>query len=383
LKTILLLISLFTQLLYAEFSYKVENTNFTISQSSPILNADKRYLYNYDRLRFRGDYTHENFFSTIIFDGVNYLGEEYVNSNEFEYIKRNKSDTPFKTQSTFHEYDNGALYTKLYRLYGGYEDNNNRVVLGLQNISMGVGRIWTPTNLFNPTNVYALEPDETFGVAAFLYTKHLNDTSDLTFVVSQDADNNFKYALRYKAFFDFAEIGINVVNSSNTKMIGYEIEGNLADTGIELRSEGAYIKNNIKTTPTIDENIKFFQGILGADYAFVNGITVIAEALYSSKTFSLGEMLLNYDSDILPNLVFSNFYTALSFSYSFNIFLDGSLVYIESFNDKNSRFLSPTLSYTLNDYNSFMIGAMIQDGNSGSEFGESKNTYYFKWLLSF
>jgi len=383
LKKIVLLISIFTQLLYAEFNYKIENTNFTISQTSPVLNADKTYIYNYDRLRFRGDYTYENFFATIIFDGVNYLGNEYISSNEFKYIKRIKSDTPFKTQSSFHEYDNGALYAKLYRLYAGYEDNKNRVVIGLQNISMGVGRIWTPTNLFNPKNIYALEPDETFGVAAFLYTKHLSDTSNLTFVASQNEDNDFKYAGRYKAFLNFADIGINAVSSNDTKMIGYELEGNLADTGVELRSEGAYIKNNIKTALTTDENREFFQGIVGADYGFENGVTVIAEALYSSKTFSFEDMLLNYDSDILPNLVFSNFYTALSLSYSFNIFLDGSLVYIESFDDKNSRFISPTLSYTLNDYNSFMVGAMIQDGERGSEFGEFSNSYYFKWLLSF
>lgn len=382
-KKIVLLISIFTQLLYAEFNYKIENTNFTISQTSPVLNADKTYIYNYDRLRFRGDYTYENFFATIIFDGVNYLGNEYISSNEFKYIKRIKSDTPFKTQSSFHEYDNGALYAKLYRLYAGYEDNKNRVVIGLQNISMGVGRIWTPTNLFNPKNIYALEPDETFGVAAFLYTKHLSDTSNLTFVASQNEDNDFKYAGRYKAFLNFADIGINAVSSNDTKMIGYELEGNLADTGVELRSEGAYIKNNIKTALTTDENREFFQGIVGADYGFENGVTVIAEALYSSKTFSFEDMLLNYDSDILPNLVFSNFYTALSLSYSFNIFLDGSLVYIESFDDKNSRFISPTLSYTLNDYNSFMVGAMIQDGERGSEFGEFSNSYYFKWLLSF
>jgi len=73
----------------------------------------------------------------------------------------------------------------------------------------------------------------------------------------------------------------------------------------------------------------------------------------------------------------------MSLIYTFNIFLDGSLLYIESFNDTNSRFISPTLTYTLNDYNTFVLGAMIQNGSKNSEFGMFENSYYFKWTFSF
>ncbi|MCW8954703.1 MAG: hypothetical protein OQK48_07130, partial [Sulfurimonas sp.] len=132
-----------------------------------------------------------------------------------------------------------------------------------------------------------------------------------------------------------------------------------------------------------EEKEDFFQGIIGADYGFQNGVTAVIEALYSSREFSYDEMALNLDSEIMSNLTSSHFYTGLTLSYSFNIFLDASLLYIESFNDKNSRFISPSLTYTLNDNNSFTLGAMIQNGDSGSEFGAVDNTYYFKWALSF
>ncbi|MEA2091441.1 MAG: hypothetical protein U9O83_03625 [Campylobacterota bacterium] len=381
LKVVLFLV-LFIKLLLADFEYTLDNTNFTISQGSVAPNIDKTYLYNYDRLRFRGDYREEDFFATVIGDGVNYLGHDYVSSNDFKYLKLIESDTPFKTQTSFHDYYEGSIYAKLYRLYGGYEDNNNRVVLGLQNISMGVGRIWTPTNLFNPKNIYALEPDETFGVAALSYTRHIDDTSHISVVASQKADHSFKYGARYKAFLDFADFAIDAVSSDDTKMLGLELEGNLLDSGVELRSEGAYIKSTFKSL-TQSEYKEFFQGIVGADYGFVNGVTLVAEALYSSESFSYQEIVLNYDSEILSNLLYSNFYTALSLTYAFNIFLDGSLLYIESFNDENSRFVSPSLTYTLNDYNSFVIGAMMQNGSSNSEFGMFENTYYLKWALSF
>lgn len=202
----LFLLSILSLSLFADFDYKIENTNFTISQGSANPQNSVGYIYNYDRLRFRGDYSDENYFATIIADGVNYLGEEYVSSNDFKFIKQIKSDTPFKTQTGFHDYDKGSAYAKLYRLYGGYEDSQNRVVVGLQNISMGVGRIWTPTNLFNPKNIYALEPDETFGVAAVSYTRHLSDTSNLMVIASQKEDDSFKYAARYNSFLDFTDL---------------------------------------------------------------------------------------------------------------------------------------------------------------------------------
>lgn len=362
---IILLLLLSSTFLFGEFQYRVENANFSISQDST--------AYNYDRLRVRTDYTQDKYFFTFIGDGVNYYGHNYITSQEFNYVKELKSDTPFSTQSNYHDYYECNIYAKLYRLYGGYEDNKNRVVIGLQNISMGVGRIWTPTNLFNPKNIYALEPDETFGVAALSYTRHLNETSQLSIVASQKAGHTFKYGARYKAFLDFADVAVDAVRSDDTKMLGVELEGNLGDTGVEVRAEGAYIKSTLNSASGVEEK-EFFQGIIGADYGFVNGVTLIGEALYSSEKFTQEEIILNRDSEIVSNLVGSNFYAAVSATYTFNIFLDGGLVYIENFDDGNSRFISPTLTYTVNDYNAFTLGAMIQNDS---------NIYYFKYSLSF
>lgn len=369
---LLLLLLFLTTLLKAEFEYSAENTNFTISQGSAFAGIDKTYLYNYDRLRLNIDYTDDYFFAKVIADGVNYLGDDYINSYEFSFIKQLQADTPFKIQTSFHNYNNGAIYTKLYRLYGGYEDEKNRVILGLQNITMGVGRLWTPTNLFSPKNIYALEVDEVFGVMAFSYTRHLNDTSNITITSSIKEDETLKYAVRYKAFLEYLDLGIDLVYSDKTKMIGYELEGNLADTGVEVRSEGAYITSKLNP---YNEDVEFFQAIIGADYGFTDGIGIAVEGLYSSKKFTNDEILENIGSDVIGNLTSSKFHLGTTLSYSFNIFLNASLLYIESFNEKNSRFISPTLIYTLGDYNTFMLGAMIQS--------KEDNAYYFSYKLYF
>lgn len=381
-KTVILVV-LLTSSLFGEYEYKVENTNIFISQGSAYQDEDKTYMYNYNRLRFRSDYIEDNgFFGTLIADGVNYLGHNYIKSDSFEYIKSAKSDTPFKTKSNFEDYGDGAAYAKLYRLYGGYEDSNNRVVVGLQNISMGVGRIWTPTNLFNHRNVYAIEPDEVFGVAAVSYTRNLGNTSNITIVASQKEDESFKYGVIYKILTDYGDIAIDIILSDETDMIGYSIESNLADTGIQLRNEVAYIKSDILTLGGIDD-AKYVQAIIGADYGFVNGLNLSVEALYSSKKFLYEEIVLNFNRDILSSISYSDKYLGTSLSYAFNIFLDASVLYVESLNKDNSRFISPSLTYTLNDNNSFSIGAQMIGGDDDNEFGSLDNTYYFKWMLSF
>ena len=98
--------------LFGDLDYRVTNTNFTVSQGSIDPTVDTTYLYNYNRLRLRSDYTQDAFFMTFIGDGVNYLGEEYVNSLSFEYIKLLESETTFKIQTSFYDYGKGMGYTK-------------------------------------------------------------------------------------------------------------------------------------------------------------------------------------------------------------------------------------------------------------------------------
>ena len=369
--------------LFAEVKWRVENSNFLLSQASYIPLEDEQYTYDYNRFRLRMDWTNDNYFATAIGDGVSYLGSNFVESRSFGLFKQLKSDTPFKTQTSFNDFDNGSVYAKLYRLYAGYDDGKSRVVAGLQNINIGVGQIWTPSNLFNPKNTYALEPDETFPVLALYGSRYVTEKSQLYGVVSQRKDHSFKYAGGYKHTFESTEIALNVMHSELTTMLGYTIVGDLSDTGVEVRSEGAYIKSDLNTLGSTENEVEFFQGLLGADYAFRNGLNLTVEGLYSSKAFTYLEAISNLNGELGGNMTLSHFYLGGMMRYDFSIYISGALLYVESFNDENSRFISPTLTYTLNDNNQFTAGALINSGLDSSEFGMFGNSYYLKYLLSF
>lgn len=99
------------------------------------------------------------------------------------------------------------------------------MVAGLQNINIGVGRIWTPSNLFNPKNTYALEPDETFPVLALYGSRYVGEKSQVYAAVSQRYDHSFKYLGGVKHSFESTDISLNIIKSDQTTMFGYSIEG--------------------------------------------------------------------------------------------------------------------------------------------------------------
>lgn len=368
----LLLLSVTTFALSAELT--VENTNFLLRQPDVFNTTD--YFYDYNRLRLRADWRSEGYFVTATGDAVNYLGDDFVHSVDFTYLDRVRPDIPFEIRTEMQRYGPGAAMARIHRLHGGYEGNAWRVDAGIQKISMGVGRIWTPTDLYNPKNSFALEPDEVFGVLAANAAYSPTDLSTLSAVVSVRRDHTLKYAARYKGYLDVADVGIDVIKSDETTMVGYELEGNLLDTGAEWRTEGGYFKND-------PLEAEFFQGIAGFDYGFENGITWAVEALYSSETFTYAQLIAEYENEIVNNMVLSPFYAGTTLTYDFNLFYSGSFLYIESFNDTNSRFVVPAFTYTFDDHNRMSLGMMLGLGSSGSEFAQYGETYYFKWVASY
>jgi hypothetical protein len=239
---------------------------------------------------------------------------------------------------------------------------------------MGVGRIWNPTDLFNPRNPLALEPDEVFGAFSLVYTYSPSDLSQITAVAAQRSDDSFKYAGRIKGYLDVADVALDLIWADDVVMLGYELEGELFDTGMELRSEGGWFEDKL-----LDE--KFFQALLGADYSFENSLMLAGEWLHTSKTFEK-ELALGLPSGAQNNLVRSKDYLGSTLGYEFDALLYGAMTGIISADD-GSFYLSPILSYSLDDDMTLALGAMLYGGEKGSEFGDLGQTYYLNFKVTF
>lgn len=349
-----------------------ENSNFTLS--APLNGNGNETLYNYNRFRVNEQVRVGNWFAVAIGDIENILGRELIQSNAYKIASTITTDTPFSTQTKTYDYDEGQMYAQLYRLYGGYSDEKHTVLLGLQKVSMGVGRIWNPTDLFNPKNPLALEPDEVYGSFALAYTYTPSSLSQITAVAAQRADKSFKYAGRAKGYLGVADVAIDVVSADDVSMIGYELEGELLDTGVELRSEGGWFDDKL-----LDK--KFFQGLIGADYGFENSFLLIGEWLHTSRTFE-HELQFRIPSWALSNLVRSKDYAAISCGYQFDPLLYGTLSTIINAHD-GSFYTGPMLRYSLEDDMSLGLGMMFYEGKNRSEFGALGQTYYVNVKITF
>lgn len=349
-----------------------ENSNFTLS--APVDATKESTVYNYNRFRVTASLNQDNWFFTSIGDVENYLGSEMIESSSYIASRQAEPDTPFSTKTRANNYGGGEFSAKLYRLYGGYVDAKHRVSLGLQKISMGVGRIWNPTDMFNPKNPLALEPDEVYGAYSLLYTYALSDLSQITAVVAQRKDHSFKYAGRIKGYVKVADVALNVVSSNDASMVGYEIEGELFSSGVELRTEGGWFEDKLLKE-------EFFQGIIGADYTFENSLSLTGEWLYSSKSFNR-QSLFPLSVALPNNLMQSKAYAGASIGYEFDALLYGTITSITSADD-GSFYVAPSLRYSLDDDMSLLVGAMLYGGSSDSEFGDIGQTYYINFKVTF
>ncbi|WP_331861782.1 hypothetical protein [Sulfurovum sp.] len=364
----LTLLCLTVPLMAIEHDLTIENTNYTISKIP--YTQDERTLYNYNRLRLTDKIKEGNWFAQIIADIDNYYGETYLESFEYGFFRSIRADTPFEIETNAKNYGKGEVFGRIHRFYAGYGDAKHNLVFGLQKITMGVGRIWTPTDLFNPRNPLALEPDQIYGNFALSYTYALGELSQVMGVTAKREDDSYKYAGRIKGNVAIGDIALDLYTSNDAEMIAYEIEGNLFDTGIEWRSEGGYYKDKL-----LDR--EFYQAILGADYGFVNGVTIMAEWLHSSKTYTADEIVNYQKSSLGYNRHLSSDYLGASVHYDFNLLYSGALSVIHSPEDQSS-FISPLLTYSISDDASIAIGAMLYTGEDESEFGRAENSYYLR-----
>ena len=372
-KIVNLLLILTLSLTAAEHEYSLENSNFTLSAVP--YDSDERILYNYNRFRLNYKLKNENWYLSFIGDIDNYYGEKYIDSNEYNFLRSIKADTPFDIETSAKAYENGEVFGRVHRLNVGYADEKHHMVFGLQKISMGVGRIWTPTDLFNPRNPLALEPDQIYGTFALSYTYALGDLNEVMGVVAKRHDNSYKYGGRLKGNVGIADIALDLFSSNDAQMIAYEIEGNVFDTGIEWRSEGGYFKDKLL-------NKEFYQTILGLDYGFVNGLTLMTEWIHSTKTYTANEILTLQESSLTNNRFLSKDYLGASAYYDFNLLYNGAMSIIYSPEDQSS-FMTPILTYSISDDASLALGALLYTGDNESEFGRINNNYYLRFKVTY
>ncbi|WP_339136311.1 MAG: hypothetical protein WGN25_00260 [Candidatus Electrothrix sp. GW3-4] len=314
---------------------------------SPELALENTNIAGYDRAHLSTDYNRIRAELSLSHEQYSNLAATLIVDNETSYT------------TSPNELDNEL---SLYRAYGQYQGERHFWSIGKQRIPLGVGRIWNPIDVFNPVDVQAVETDERSGTDAIRYEYALSELSNLDLTIADG-----KAAIRLKGYLEYADIGLIVLQDNGNDrnwswgadtsldIIGWELEGRLPGTDIELRSEGGRLHNQ-------ETGEVFTEFILGAEYGFAHSLTLLGEYRFS-------------DQNMTDQL-------AIQWSFQSGMLWTYQLLLLTDLED-NSVLIAPSVSYSLSDEMTLSAGGFIATGDESAAFPEAGNRCYLRWFLHF
>lgn len=298
-------------------------------ENSNIAGYDELYqLFDYNRLRAELTLSHTDHSDFLV---------RIVADNETFY--KSESDSLLNT-------------TSLYRAYLQYSGARHFWVVGKQRIPLGVGRFWNPIDVFNPINIEAVEPDERPGTETIRYEYALAELSNIDVSFAKG-----KGALRLKGYMGFADLAlVGLWDEENDEdIIGWELEGELAGTGIELRSEGGSFHDR-------RSGQRSTQLIAGAEYGFAGSLILSGEYHY---TDSPGRDEIGLSAAFQPGMLWTC-----------------TLLSVTDLGD-GSGFISPVVEYSLSDEMTLSGGAFMYHGTENEYYGSGEYRLYVRWFVRF
>jgi len=244
------------------------------------------------------------------------------------------------------------------------------IVIGRQRIAWGTGRIWNPTDLFNPINPTSFAKIEKDGVDAVLTKLTFGDFTDLTLVYNpQEGWNTSNAGFRFRT--NYAQYDISIVGGHFDKRVvmGGDFAGNLFQAG--LRGEG------ILSADRHNLSSSFAKYILGIDYQFTSKLYGLMEYHFNGEG---AKDKLAYDLLRLARGETINVgrdYLALQASYLVHPLVNTMLSYMRNLDDK-SQFVGLLVSCSVTDELAVALGGQLYVGDDFTEFWYYPGAVYVK-----
>jgi len=253
----------------------------------------------------------------------------------------------------------------LYRGWLEYENGPVNIKLGRQRIAWGSGRIWNPTDRFNPVQPTALELEQKLGVDAVRMAWNYAGNGSLVAVFAPDRPSyrtSRKLALRWQDTFGEFDVALMGGRIRDETMFGLDVTGNLGDAGVRLEwmqarnpVEGGYAQ----VTAGIDyswNNNWFPNGLYLAIEYFYNGVASSApltQDRFNSRSNHLLGGLLGYD---------------LTSLWRFDLLLIADV-------QQSGWFVAPSLKWSAVEDVDITVFAQLPQGIGASEFATFEALY--------
>lgn len=308
----------------------------------------------------------------IQYDNEALLGS-YLRTTQFQQQKDQPPPQYWSAQVNY--IDRPALYAvhRLYRaqLQIAFGDTDLRI--GKQRIAWGTGRFWSPLDLLNPFSPVALEREERLGVDAVLVEHKFGPVSRLAAVYAPSrVPGEDSRALQWHDNARGVDFSFTGGRFGSDNVIGFDLAGQIGQAGV--RAELTHVRPR--------EGKAFNRSLVGIDYAFANTLTLSAE-LY--RDGGGADSTAAYDFVALATgsrQTLAQHYLGLHAGYEITPLLKLNTDVVLNLDDR-SRFVAPSVTYSIRTNLDGSLGVRLFSGPTGSEYARPPNAAYLslQWFF--
>jgi hypothetical protein len=255
------------------------------------------------------------------------------------------------------------------------------IIAGRQRISWGTGRIWNPTDLFNPINPASFDKIEKDGADAISFKYYIGSFTDLQLVYNprrarlqaegtDDAPDSSNYGARFRTNFEEFDVSVMGGRFDRRTVLGGDFAGNLLEAGVR----GEVIHAMESADGAGDAYTRF---ILGVDYQLTAKLYGVAEYLHNGEgadeagDYELGRLFSGEILNVARNYVY------LGGTYLLHPLVTGSLGAITGLTD-GSGFVTATATWSSSDNSVVSLGMLIPYGSRLDEYWYYPSSVYLK-----
>lgn len=253
----------------------------------------------------------------------------------------------------------------LYRGWLEYENGPVNIKLGRQRIAWGSGRIWNPTDRFNPVQPTALELEQKLGVDAARMAWNYAGNGSLIAVFAPARSSyrtSQKLALRWQDTFGEFDVALMGGRIKDENMFGLDVTGNLGDASVRL--EWMQARNARQGN--------YGQVAMGVDYTwypawFSNGLYMALEYFYNGAAaadFLSQDRLNSRSQHLLGGLLGYD----LAPLWRFDLLIIADM-------QQNGWFAAPSLKWSAAENIDVTVFAQLPQGIGISEFAAFESLY--------
>lgn len=356
----------------SEFSFKL-NGHYVNLFSSSKTTANKDYTSDLQRLRLQLEAIYADTLKGFLAYDHTFLVSNLLKTPDFTLSQNRKRKQYLDLEHEILLEKNTRWEHLLYRAYVNYHQDNLDILLGRQQIPWGVGKFWTPTDFFNPPDIFSLEKQERIGTDALniRYVLTHNLQGEVVYA-PQHKERDSKAGARLRLLSDTEEIGLVAAEIKEDKVVGMHFLRNVSKAG--LRTEATF-------TDAHDE-LDYFRFVINLDYTFANSFYLLGEYYYNRQgkrdknTYQRTRRTLG-EIDFVGQDLFG-----LVAGYDITPLVRTDNYFIFNLND-GSIFINPEVSWSLFKNSELLFGAQLFSGNTLTEFGDYDDLVYLRWKTFF